>query len=117
MSFLEMFDQAAARLQAERQRQDPYRAEVIQGLAGDFAQHGHVHEVRVPGVDQTLFVVPTVKEAERLVILEGIARGRVWTGRELADALEARLSPGDFAAVALAKLTLDADIVAVRPRA
>ncbi len=114
---LELFDQAAARLLAERQRQDPYRAEVIQGLVGDFAQRGHVHEVRVPGVNQTLFVAPTVTEAERLVSLEGVSRGRIWTARELTDALDAHLGPGDFAAVALARLALDADIVAVRPRA
>jgi hypothetical protein len=86
---------------------------LMEHLVGDFAQYGHVHEVKASGVDMTLFVVPTITKADRLV-REGITRGRIWTGRELADALEARMSPGDFAAVALARLALDADIVAVR---
>jgi hypothetical protein len=64
-----------------------------------------------------LFVVPTIKEVERLVTCEGVGRGRILTGSELADALEARLGPGDFAAVALARLALDAEVVVARPRA
>jgi hypothetical protein len=59
---------------------------------------------------------PTPTEVERLLTREGVSRGRIWTTRDLADALEACLSPGDFFATALAKLALDAEVVAVRPR-
>ena len=62
---------------------------------------------------ECLFVVPTAREAERLVAREGISRGCIWTALELADLLIARPNPADFSAVALAKLALDGEVVAV----
>jgi hypothetical protein len=65
---------------------------VVEHLVGDFTRHGDVHEVRVSGVEQTLFVAPTTGEAERLV-REGITRGRIWTVRELAELSKPALAP------------------------
>jgi hypothetical protein len=89
-------------------------AATANALVDDFAQHGHVHEVRVPGVPETLFIVPTTSEGEHLATRKGIARGRIWTARELVDLLEAhaRVSPSDFAAIVLAKLAFDGEVVA-----
>jgi hypothetical protein len=87
------------------------RAAIAGALVGDFAQHGHVHEVRVPGVPGTLFLVPTAAEGERLTTREQVSRGRIWTAREVADLLITSVSATDFSAVALAKLAFDGELV------
>src|SRR5262245_50896653 len=91
------------------------RERIARALLDDFEQHGDINEVRVPGVPMTLFVVPSVSDVEALAG-EGISWGRVWTARELVDLLRCTATVQDFAAVALVKVTLDADVVAVRPR-
>ena len=141
MSYLEIAKQAEAKLRAARASHagdernevtkeaatlslDPrvpehivkYRAAVAAALVDDFGRHGDVHEVRVPGVPETLFVVPTAAEGEHLAVRERITRGRIWTARELADMLQSSATVKDFAAVALAKLVLDGEVVGVRPR-
>jgi hypothetical protein len=98
------------------QSQQARRERIAAALLDDFALHGDVHEVRVPGVDKTQFIVATVADVNRLAG-EGITRGRIWTARELADLLRSSATAQDFAAVALAKLALDGDVVAVRSRA
>lgn len=108
--------ESAVRAVSDSALPGPRRAAIVAALVGDFAQHGGIHEVRVPGVPDTLFIVPTIEEGERLVALERVSRGRIWTARELADVLTARLSPTDFSAVALAKLALDGEVVATMPR-
>lgn len=92
------------------------RAAIAAALVGDFARHGHVHEVRVCGVPETLFIVPTAAEGERLATHEQISRGRIWTARELADVLTTSASPEDFSAITLAKLAFDGEVVATIPR-
>lgn len=90
-------------------------AGIAEHLVGDFARHGHTHEVRFPGIPETVYVVPTIAEAERLAS-QGVSRGRIWTGRELGDLIETRVSAPDFAAVALAKIALDGEMVETRRR-
>ena len=96
----------------------PSPAAIVAALVGDFARHGATHEIRFPGVPETLFLVPTPSEGERFAAQEGISRGRIWTAQELADLLAAApgVRPADFAAVALAKLVFDGEVVEVRPR-
>jgi len=88
-------------------------AGLVQALAADFAQHGHIHEAMAPGVPETLFIVPTLRAAGRLAG-EGIARGRVWTAAELAEMVTICASPEDFAAIALVKLAVGGELVATR---
>ena len=101
---------------ATKIKTQPARGAIAHVLVDDFARHGHVHEVRVPGVLKTLFIVPTTAEAEHLAVCEQITRGRIWTARELADMLNSSAAAKDFAAVALAKLALDGEVVSVKPR-
>jgi hypothetical protein len=86
-------------------------------LLEDFARHGSITEVRVPGIPETLFMVPTLDDARRLMVLENISRGRIWTPHELLDmaAIPAR-TPQTWAALAVAKIMFDGDFVAVLPR-
>ena len=86
-------------------------------LAEDFAAHGTVTEIRVSGIRETLFMVPTAEAAQRLMAWEGVSRGRIWTARELADmaTVPARRTE-TWKAVILAKLLLDADLVETRAR-
>jgi hypothetical protein len=81
-----------------------------------FAREGHCLEVRVAWLTETLWFVPDERDAARLA-REGVGRGRVWTGRELA----ALMSLSDqtlptVRTVALAKCAIDGDIVEVRGR-
>lgn len=86
-------------------------------LLEDFARHGSITEVRVPGIGPTLFFVPALADVVRLMA-EGISRGRVWTAGELADMATVTTRPREtWAAVMLAKLALDGDVIEGRPRA
>jgi hypothetical protein len=81
-----------------------------------FAREGQLLEVRVPYLAPTLWFVPGESDAERLT-QEGISRGRIWTARELVDLLSCGgLRPDHVKAVALAKIELGGDVVAVRRR-
>ena len=91
------------------------RERIARALLDDFVRSGDVHEVCVLGVPETLFIVPTMGDIDRLTV-KGIGRARIWTPRELADVLRTNASSADFAAVALAKIAFDGDVVAVTPR-
>ena len=70
-------------------------------------------EVRIPGVDGTIWLAPQATDAVRLVA-EGIGRGRILTARELADLLSIEnLAPDDFQKIARLRLAFGAEIVAV----
>jgi hypothetical protein len=81
----------------------------------EFARNGKLLEVRVPWFDVTLWFVPDERDAEAL-IRDGVSRGRVWTATELLDvmAIGERISEALWA-IALAKLSFDADIATVIP--
>jgi hypothetical protein len=82
-----------------------------------FSGAGQMLEVRVPWLSATLWWVPDGAAAETLVA-EGVSRGRVWTAGELADVLSVPGITGESARmVALAKLGIDGEVTAVRPRA
>jgi hypothetical protein len=80
----------------------------------EFAANGELLEVRVPWLDVTLWFVPEERDAEALV-RDGVNRGRVWTATELMAvmAIGGRTSEA-LRPIALAKLTFDGDIAAVR---
>jgi hypothetical protein len=80
---------------------------------GQFARERFSVEIRLPGLDETVWLVPQPRDAARLVS-EGIARGRVFTAHELADLLSIPANhPDDFQKIARLKTAFDADIVAV----
>jgi hypothetical protein len=101
----------------ERRSGDPGFADWVAQVVGvpleRFEQEGGPLEVRVPWHRDTLWFVPDERHAE-LLICEGVKRGRIWTARELMDAMAL---PGlRFEVVktlALAKIEFDADIVEV----
>lgn len=84
-------------------------------LREDFAQDDRLHEVRVPGLPETLWVVPGPEDAEPLV-REGITRGRIWTATEVCDALDWGWAAQDFLGVAAARVIFDGEVVGTRRR-
>jgi hypothetical protein len=87
------------------------RTAISHGLVEDFARGNYIHEVRFPGVPETVFIVSTAAEGELLVRRQQISRGRIWTARELADVLLTTATSADFTAIALAKVVFDGEIV------
>ncbi len=80
-----------------------------------FARDGQLLEVRVPGVEVTLWFVPREADAEHLV-REGVSRGRVWTALELMELLSrGNLQPEHLTAVALAKVEFGGDVLEALP--
>jgi hypothetical protein len=109
--------------QDARERLAAAKAEVLAQLTleqrfvgmtcGQFARERFSVEIRLPDVDETLWLVPQPADAARLVS-EGIARGRIFTAHELADLLSIpALRPDDFQKLVQLKTAFDADIVAV----
>jgi hypothetical protein len=78
-----------------------------------FEAEGNPLEMRVPWLSETLWLVPTEREADALA-REGIGRGRVWTARELIQLMMLRdRTPEVVRAIALAKIAFAGDITAV----
>jgi hypothetical protein len=78
-----------------------------------FEAEGSPLEVRVPWLSETLWLVPTEREAEALAP-EGIGRGRVWTARKLIQLMMLRgRTPEVVRTIALAKIAFAGDITAV----
>src|SRR6266513_2608189 len=100
MSYLELLREAEARLHStppahekdeltKKAPDSPARhvAEALPFLRmplDEFARRGASLEVRVTWLDVTLWMVPTDRDAVRLMA-EGILRGRIWTGAELIE--------------------------------
>jgi hypothetical protein len=79
----------------------------------EFARQHFAIEIRVPGVDGTIWLVPQPTDAVRLVF-EGIRRGHILTADELADLLSIEtLTSNDFQAIARLRMAFGAEIVAV----
>jgi len=90
-------------------------ARIIGMSLDEFERCGHALEVRVPWLPETLWFVPRV---EHVAILanEGVARGRVWTARELADLASIEGLPSDdIRAIGQLKAKFGAQIVSVQP--
>jgi hypothetical protein len=80
-----------------------------------FAAGAEMLEVRVPWWSEPLWFVPGEAAVETLV-REGISRGRIWTAAELLDLLSLPAVSSTVArTLATAKLTMDGNLVAVRP--
>lgn len=79
-----------------------------------FSEQGVPLEIRVSWYGQTLWFVPSDRDAEALE-REGISRGRIWTANELLDLLTVpNLTADALRSVALAKLEFSGTAVAVR---
>lgn len=119
MSYLDMARKAAAaRTQAPTvEPMESAAPRLTRELIEDFAAHGAVTEIRVPGIPETLFMAPTLDDARRLMVWEGVSRGRIWTAAELADVVTIpNRTPETWAAIAIAKITFDGDVVEIRQR-
>ncbi len=79
-------------------------------------ERGHSSiEVSVPWLATTLWWVPRPEHVDELMA-EGVARGRIWTARELTDLITLPgLTQPDLVSLAHLKLEFDADVVAVAP--
>jgi hypothetical protein len=71
-------------------------------------------EIAVPGLRETLFIVPGPAQARELEA-EGIARGRIWDTAEVLDLLLAGVTPEDARRLVEAKITTGAVVVGARP--
>ena len=81
-----------------------------------YAREGAALEIRVPYHGETLWLVPTDREAATLG-REGVGRGRVWTARELSALMALPDRTLEIVqSLALAKRAVDGDIVEVRGR-
>ncbi|MCI0408343.1 MAG: hypothetical protein L0191_07235, partial [Acidobacteria bacterium] len=91
------------------------KAEYVLSLPlSQFEREGCPLEIQVPGISQSLFFVPTERDAQDLVA-EGIRRGRIWTASELAGlCTEPRPTHDEVVSIARAKLMFSATIVDVR---
>ena len=79
----------------------------------EFGRQRFKVEIRIPGIDGTIWLVPQPTDVSRLVA-EGIGRGRILTAYELADLLSIpALTPDEFQKIVRLKLAFGADIVAV----
>ena len=79
----------------------------------EFGRQRSALELRIPGLDGTIWLVPQHTDAARLVA-EGIGRGRILTSRELADLLSIEnLTPDDFQKIARLRVAFGAEIVEV----
>ena len=85
----------------------------IRMSCGEFARERFSVEIWLPGLDETLWLVPQPGDAARLVS-KGIGRGRIFTAHELADLLSIpALTADDFQKIVRLKSMFNADIVAV----
>ena len=86
----------------------------------DFATRGAALEISVTWLDVTLWLVPGERDAQALV-LDGVARGRIWTSHELGDLMTvADRTPERVKVITHAKVEMDGDLVTIRwstPRA
>ena len=81
----------------------------------EFARQRFAVELRIPGVDGTIWLAPQPVDAARLVS-EGIGRGRIFTAHELADLLSIEaLTSVAFQKIARLKVAFGAEIVEVKP--
>ena len=114
---------AGAVSSAARERLAAVKAEVLAQLTveerfigmscSEFGRQRFAVEIRIPGVDGTIWLAPQPVDAARLVS-EGIGRGRIFTSRELTDLLSIEaLTPDDFQKIARMRVAFGAEIVAV----
>jgi tubulysin polyketide synthase-like protein len=83
-----------------------------------FALEGQPLEVRVPWwPGETLFFVPSPRDAEWLHRTEGIAPHRCWTATELSSLLQSdpSVTPEHLILLMVARREFDGEIVGVRP--
>lgn len=86
----------------------------IVGMSLDeFSGQNCAIEFRVTWMDETLWLVPTVAHVS-ILAEQGVSRGRIWTGRELADLLAIPCLPAeDLRGITRLKTAFGASIVAV----
>ncbi len=76
-----------------------------------YAREGASLEIRVPRHAETLWLVPTERDAAALA-REGVSRGRVWTAGELMDLMAMPVrTQADIRTITLAKVSVDGEIV------
>jgi hypothetical protein len=79
----------------------------------EFGRRRFAVELRIPGVDGTIWLAPQPVDAARLVA-EGICRGRILTACELADLLSIEtITSDDFKMIARLRVAFGAEIVEV----
>src|SRR5262245_48739534 len=82
----------------------------------EFQAKGALLEVRVPGLNVTLWMVPAEREVT-VLLAEGVSRGRIWTVSELMNFMAiADRTPQTVKTLARAKLEFDGEITEVRRR-
>jgi hypothetical protein len=82
-----------------------------------FALAGASLKMRVPWLHVTLWMVPTVQDADRLMA-EGVSRGRIWTAGELIKLMAiGDRTPETVKTLTHAKMAVDGAITEVRRRA
>ena len=59
-----------------------HESETLRMPLSEFAREGDLVELCVPGASQTMWWVPTSRDADELV-QRGVGRGRIWTAEEL----------------------------------
>lgn len=121
MSYLALAKEAVARLKRAGGEGGLRVSETPPGLTSllampldVFSEQGVPLEIRVPWHGQTLWFVPSDRDAEVLE-REGITRGRIWTGGELMNLLALpNLSADAVLSVALAKLEFSGAVISAR---
>jgi hypothetical protein len=80
----------------------------------EFARGREAYEVEVAYLDETLWFVPNGRSAKSVEEM-GVARGRIWTARELMDLASIPAAHrGDLQRIARLKAVFGAEIVEVR---
>lgn len=86
---------------------------IVDMSLSDFEQQNHAIEVRVTWLEDTLWFVPHPDHI-RILLNDGVRRGRIWTSRELADLMSLSKMPRrDLMNIASFKAAFGAEIVTV----
>jgi hypothetical protein len=134
MSYLELAKQAEARLRAVREASPANAIDAVNAVSSgrrchvaealpflampldEFAREGQPIEIRVRWWPETLFFVPSPRDAEALC-REGIGRARIWTAGELTGLLSASpLTTAVLLTVMRAREMFAGEVVEVRLR-
>ena len=88
-------------------------AKLLTLTVSEFGRQDLGVEVAVPWLEETVWLVPRVDQADRLV-RSGVKRGRIWTATELADLFSIDgVSPDDIARIGRLKAMFGAEVCEV----
>ncbi|MBZ5639929.1 MAG: hypothetical protein LAO51_14375 [Acidobacteriia bacterium] len=87
--------------------------QVLEMSLREFERCGYAVEATVPWLSETLWFVPRVEHI-RVLMADGVRRGRIWTARELTDLLSiSGMNPQDIAGFARLKAAFGIDVFSV----